>query len=596
MSLQNPRPCVSRARVAGCTSQPTKTVRRLQTLSSISEYGEAAPTATSRSKYDQATLRQLKSSFSGPLPAGCKWEQLERESPLNLLPVEKVDFILPTFRGNYAATHSEIHSSNLEVVHGEIPADFPNGTYVRNGPNAYLPPIGEKLPFIGEARHHWFEGDGMLHATTIKDGQASFRNRFIRGEVVQQEMKLGFHIFRPVMDSDPLPMLLNAGLNMLLSGSVGKSSANTNVLQHADRVYALVESSKPTEIDPCSLDTKGTYDFEGDLDFNFTAHPKKDVESGELVFFGSELRQEAPFCYVGVVSPEGKLVHKAAVTGLASPSLMHDFSITSTRTLLLDVPLGIDFNDVQPGEKLLQYNPEKALRMGIMPRFGSGKDIKWVDIGKGGMVFHTVNAYDEGDYVVLQAMWAPDTTISPPCDSESAYLKWIREEFLTGHSNACVIKEWKVNCVTGELVSERILDTEQKLLEFPKINPSFCGKHHTVSYSNFVDAEATQAVGAPLYAGIQKIKETADGSLQSSLHEMEAGVFCGEVDFIARPNATAEDDGWLVCYTHNEITGDSELRIVDCQDFTGPAAAIVKLPQRVPYGLHGAFIPEQSAA
>lgn len=288
----------------------------------------------------------------------------------------------------------------------------------------------------------------MLHATTIKDGQASFRNRFIRGEVVQQEMKLGFHIFRPVMDSDPLPMLLNAGLNMLLSGSVGKNSANTNVLQHADRVYALVESSKPTEIDPCSLDTKGTYDFEGDLDFNFTAHPKKDVESGELVFFGSELRQEAPFCYVGVVSPEGKLVHKAAVTGLASPSLMHDFSITSTRTLLLDVPLGIDFNDVQPGEKLLQYNPEKALRMGIMPRFGSGKDIKWVDIGKGGMVFHTVsfgptnllfvrcwtsdldvcvcqvNAYDEGDYVVLQAMWAPDTTISPPCDSESAYLKW----------------------------------------------------------------------------------------------------------------------------------------------------------------------------
>eukprot|EP00958_Prasinococcus_capsulatus_P011923 scaffold1187_cov374-Prasinococcus_capsulatus_cf.AAC.13 len=198
MSLQNPRPCVSRARVAGCTSQPTKTVRRLQTLSSISEYGEAAPTATSRSKYDQATLRQLKSSFSGPLPAGCKWEQLERESPLNLLPVEKVDFILPTFRvsrpicsmedahlpytecvgllchgadvspvepgpgclrclqGNYAATHSEIHSSNLEVVHGEIPADFPNGTYVRNGPNAYLPPIGEKLPFIGEARHHWY--------------------------------------------------------------------------------------------------------------------------------------------------------------------------------------------------------------------------------------------------------------------------------------------------------------------------------------------------------------------------------------------------------------------------------------------------------
>ena len=209
----------------------------------------------------------------------------------------------------------------------------------------------------------------MLHATSIRDGKASFRNRFVRNEVVKDEMRSGISLVRPIMDSDPFAMIMNVGLNNLFTGSSGKNVANTNVMKHAGKFYALVDSSKPSQISLSSLETVGTDDFGGKLDFNFTAHPKKDAETGELVFFGSELSMEEPFCRIGVINADGELVRKTDVSGLKIARLMHDFAITSTQTILLDIPLVADLTAVGQGEKPIQYNPNKPLRMGILPRY-----------------------------------------------------------------------------------------------------------------------------------------------------------------------------------------------------------------------------------
>ena len=81
----------------------------------------------------------------------------------------------PYLTGSYAPVKDEITESNLKVI-GEIPADL-HGVYVRNGPNPRHTP---------EGRHHWFDGDGMLHAVHFEDGKASYRNRPMRWRARQK--------------------------------------------------------------------------------------------------------------------------------------------------------------------------------------------------------------------------------------------------------------------------------------------------------------------------------------------------------------------------------------------------------------------------
>jgi carotenoid cleavage dioxygenase len=45
-------------------------------------------------------------------------------------------------------------------------------------------------------------------------------------------------------------------------------------------------------------------------------------------------------------------------------------------------------------------------------------------------------------------------------------------------------------------------------------------------------------------------------------------------------------------FVYDEGTGKSELSILDATDFSGKPAARIALPQRVPNGFHGSWIPD----
>ena len=145
-------------------------------------------------------------------------------------------------KGNFAPVDQELTDTQLEVE-GQIPEQL-RGVYLRNGPN----PVGGKDP------GHWFTGDGMLHGVRLEDGEAVwYRNRWVRTKPFK---------------GDPDPMIRP-------DGSVDRtvSVSNTNVIGHAGRIYALVESSFPAELTP-ELDTIGVSDLGGKLESAFTAHPK----------------------------------------------------------------------------------------------------------------------------------------------------------------------------------------------------------------------------------------------------------------------------------------------------------------------------------
>mgnify|MGYP003343381433 FL=1 len=156
-------------------------------------------------------------------------------------------------------------------VHGTLPEGL-DGRYVRNGAN---PQSGHSV--------HWFAGDGMLHGIRLRDGKAEwYRNRWVRTRALDGVDRMASGTFD-----------LTVGL------------ANTHVVRHAGRIFALEEGSYPNEVTP-ELDTIGPCDFDGRLRTPFTAHPHMCPETGEMHFFGYEL-VSAPCITYHVVDRDGEI-------------------------------------------------------------------------------------------------------------------------------------------------------------------------------------------------------------------------------------------------------------------------------------------------
>ena len=70
------------------------------------------------------------------------------------------------------------------------------------------------------------------------------------------------------------------------------------------------------------------------------------------------------------------------------------------------------------------------------------------------------------------------------------------------------------------------------------------------------------------------------------------GTELGEAVFVPRHADAAEDDGWVLTLVHDDGLGTSALWILPAQDLGGDPQAVIELPQRVPTGFHGNWVPD----
>lgn len=75
-------------------------------------------------------------------------------------------------------------------------------------------------------------------------------------------------------------------------------------------------------------------------------------------------------------------------------------------------------------------------------------------------------------------------------------------------------------------------------------------------------------------------------------HDLGVGRHPGELSFVADPSRRhREDGGWLIGFVHDESRNEADLIVLDAAAIDRPPVAVIHIPRRIPYGLHGTWIP-----
>ena len=452
--------------------------------------------------------------------------------------------------GNFSPVADERDAENMEVI-GAIPEDL-QGHFLRVGPNP--------VHVFSEAAYHTFDGDGMIHAIEFDRGAARYRNRFIENEGFKLERERGDWIYKGMNSlMDPTPSRIPEG------APASKNLANTAFAYHNNTLYALHEPSQPTVIDLPGLETVGSTDFGGKLTHPFTAHPKIDKKSGEMMAYGYSF--QAPFVSYSVIDERGELVHSTPIT-IPRSIFMHDFAVTEKYTLFLDFPITLDIGRAISGGPAVDFEPQYGSRIGVMPRYGTDEDVKWFEV-ETGVVIHTANAWDEGNEVVLQASRSQTADIAGAGTSEGNNLE----------ENQGRLYEWRINLETGSVVERELSDIP---CDFTRVNDDYACHKTRYVYAGIFNTER-----AFTFDGIMKYDNETGVTQAFKYGPNRHG---GEAVFAPKVGSSCEDDGYLVCFVHDEATNQSECLVIDAQHLeAGPVATIV-MPFRVPYGFHAGWV------
>ena len=430
---------------------------------------------------------------------------------------------------NYAPVE-ESEAFNL-TVEGAIPPSL-LGSYMRVGPN----------PSTGDSPH-LFLGDGMVHRVRLEGGNATmYQSRYVQ----TRQLENG-----PWLEQSAPPLDYVPG--------------NTSLIYHANKLLALTEMGLPYQLSPTDLSTVGVYDFGGSLKSTMTAHPKIDPITGELFFYGYS--SVIPTINYHVASREGVLIHSTQFDLLGAPVFMHDFHVTATRSVFWDCPVIADLSLAANYGVGYKWSPDNGTRIGVLPRYGQGSEIKWFDIELGSSS-HTINAYDDPldpAAVILDTIYYPEFWVNSPIDFDA-------------NSN---IVRFRLNTATGKITKDMVSELST---DFPRINER--NQCHGYRYAYSALNPPTGAVGA------SAIVKTDFISGDSERYELSDGVLMGELVFVPDSEKSGEDEGWLMGFAHNSSDNSSRMNIFDATNLSSGPVAVVHLLSRVPWGFHGTFISE----
>ena len=597
----------------------------------------------------------------------------------------------PYLSGNFAPIQTVLPLTPCHYT-GTIPDELVGGEYVRNGGN---PVTNEDLG----REAHWFDGDGMLSGVLFrrleKTGkiQPEFTNQYILTDVYISA-KTFQRLKTPLLPSiatlvNPFSSLTTIILRIfrtialvLLSHLPGSrqaikkiSVANAAFYYHDGRALATCESGPPIRIELPGLGTVGWYNgrsAEGERHHNeeagptfggsglfswmkewATAHPRVDPKTKELILYHSTF--VPPYIHYSIVKssydrtngkdvPSSTHMLNRPVPGITSAKMMHDFGVSRTHTIIMDLPLSLDPLNLAKNKAVIRYDLKSRSRFGVFPRY-KPQDIRYFETNPC-CIFHTANSWNTivkggslgsdsesvnllccrltsatlifsaGNLVAPQ----PDYNVSADLQEEEQCRLYYYQFELSAHASQNTISyQWALSAVPFEFPSLRdsVSMSAAKYIYGCSVRGTTFGAAlgRAVKINALVkmDVETLIARGkryppVPIKGCVDErdmdtVAASNDPDDPIKVFVMPEGWYTQEPRFVARANGTSEDDGWLLAYVFDESSqltaggepkanAKSELWIIEAKNMRNVVAKIV-LPQRVPYGLHGMWISEE---
>lgn len=455
----------------------------------------------------------------------------------------------PYLSGHHEPVRFEASAPDL-IVDGDLPDDLA-GVFYRNGPEPLYP--------TREGDYHWFDGDGMVYAMHFENGRVSLRNRWVRTEKFELEKAAGrrlFGMFGNPMTSDPEVQ--------------GKhyNTGNTNIILHGGKLLALMEGSQPVAMDPFELTTLGVHDYDGTIASTFSAHPKIDYATGELVNIGANINGwtgEAALQYT-ITTAEGVVRHAVTIP-IPHFALIHTFFLTENWVVIPVVPLDTDIQRGMRGGPMTAWNTGRPTKIAIMPREGTAAEVRWFEFDPRHM-FHECNAWEEDGTIIADVAAANGTALFPDQDGN----------WLTHAETKMSLRRWTIDIAKASMKEETLNDRD---IQFPRPDDRMMTRKTRHSYGNMNLYSVDGRVD-----GMDAVLHFDTESGREDFYHFGPGSAAGELVVAPRVGATHESDGYAMTLVHRANSPTSELAIFAATDIAAGPIATVRIPFRVPSGFH----------
>lgn len=456
-------------------------------------------------------------------------------------------------------------------VEGSLPAAL-QGTFYRScADRRFAPLYADDTPY---------NSDGAVDQFRFYDGHVDFLSRYVRTERFLAERKAHralFGRYRNRSTSDPSVRHLS------------HNTANTTPIVHGGMLFSMKEESLPTRMDPSTLDTLGEWNFSGKITAKtFTAHPKLDPFTGELIAFSYEAKGDCSDDIAVYVIDKNAAVTNEIWFKVPVVSSMHDMAITDRHVILPTTGMVTSPERLQRGELHWAYDPTVPAHVAIVPRNGKAKDVRWFHgTPDQAMLVHTTNAWSEGNKVILEA----------PVAAENFHPYFPRVDGLPNDPARYVptMRRWTFDLDSNsDGWQEEILFGGMKVTSFTRIDDRYLTRKNRYSFMMTSDPSlpVNREFADTLAVRVSNAWYRFD-HLSGSIDKFSAGDSYGvsEPQFVPRSPAAPEGDGYLIGVVNDFRTLRSELVVVDAMNLAAGAVARVKLPFRLHMQVHGWWVP-----
>ncbi|MGO9761904.1 MAG: carotenoid oxygenase family protein [Solirubrobacteraceae bacterium] len=464
----------------------------------------------------------------------------------------------------FATLEQEVVADELALT-GELPG-WLHGSLLRTGP--------AKFEVGAQHMRHWFDGLAMLHRFTIDDGHVSYGNRFLESRSYRAAREHDGIVFGEFA-TDPCRSLFKRVQTLFSPMSVLPDNANVNVATLGERFVALTETPLPVQFDPHTLQTAGVRPFTAPGQLT-TAHPHLDRTSGGMLNYTAKLGARSSYRFFALAPLHGDEQHAkprvVASLPVKQPAYMHSFGLTERWLVLAEFPFVVNPLALalsgRPYIENYRWKPELGTRFTLVDRLTGEASAGFR--ADPCFAFHHVNAYDDGEEVVVDLCAFEDAGVI-----EDLYLERLRAGKPVA---AAELTRFRLRPADRSVTRERLADGD---IELPRINYARCNER---------PYRYVWGVGNGPGGWLERIVRV-DIAARTTQSWSEPGCYPGEPVFVARPRAAsspeAEDDGVLLSVVLDASAGTSSLLVLDAGDLSELARA--QAPHHIPFGFHGQF-------